>query len=92
MTYLKDVAPSDASILSIRRFDRAVLIDYLGEAATIRNVLCHGSWNKKPDAEGRSIPFFVTGLEEKQRIFDPIDIAYLQQVQRGAAELASSTL
>jgi len=47
-----------------------VLIDRLRKAATLRNVLCHGSWNKKPDAEGRSIPFFVTGLGGKQRIFD----------------------
>jgi hypothetical protein len=43
-----------------------VLIDHLREAATLRNVLCHGSWNKKPDVEGRSIPFFGTGLGEKQ--------------------------
>ena len=60
-----------------------VLIDHLREAAKLRNVLCHGSWNKKSDAEGRSIPFFTTGLGEKQRIFDtPIDIAYLHQAQR----------
>jgi hypothetical protein len=70
-----------------------VLIDRLEEAARRRNVLCHGSWNKKPDAEGRSIPFFVTGLGEKQRKCDtPIDIAYLQQVQRDVAELACEVI
>jgi hypothetical protein len=70
-----------------------VLIDRLDEAARLRNVLCHGSWNKKPDTEGRSIPFFATGLGEKQRIFDtPIDIVYLQQVQRAVAELACEVI
>jgi hypothetical protein len=70
-----------------------VLIAHLREAASLRNVLCHGSWNKKPDAEGCSTPFFVTGLGEKQRIFDsPIDIAYLQQVQRAVAELACEVI
>jgi hypothetical protein len=70
-----------------------VLIDHLREAAKLRNVLCHGSWNKKPDAEGRSVPLFVTGLGERQRIFDtPIDVAYLHQVQRHVAELACEVI
>ena len=65
------------------------LVVRLREAARLRNVLCHGSWSKKPDAEGRSVPFFVTGLREKQSIFEsPIDISYLQQTQRAVAELA----
>ena len=77
--------------INVENFD--VLIAHLREAAGLRNVLCHSSWNKKPDAEGRSIPFFVTGLGEKQRIFDtPIDIAYLQQVQRAVAELACEVI
>jgi len=88
-TYHKAVI--DQTGATIENFD--VLIDQLREAARLRNVLCHGSWNKKPDAEGRSIPFFVTGLGEKQRIFDtPIDIAYLQHVQRGVAELACKVI
>ncbi len=65
-TYSKAVR--DHGGATIENFD--VLIDHLREAGRLRNVLCHGSWNKKPDAEGRSIPFFVTGLGEKQRIFD----------------------
>jgi hypothetical protein len=58
---------------TIENFD--VLIDYLREAARLRNVLCHGSWNKKPDAEGRSIPFFVTGLEEEAEDIRPASIS-----------------
>jgi hypothetical protein len=86
-----DKAVRDHGAASIEDFD--VLISHLREAAALRNVLCHGSWNRKPDAEGRSVPFFVTGLREKQRIFDtPIDVAYLQQVQRGAAELACEVI
>jgi hypothetical protein len=88
-TYGKAVR--DHSGATVENFD--VLIAHLREAAGLRNVLCHSSWNKKPDAEGRSIPFFVTGLGEKQRIFDtPIDIAYLQQVQRAVAELACEVI
>lgn len=76
---------------TIENFD--ALTDHLREAARMRNVLCHGSWNKKPDAEGRSIPFFVTGLGEKQRIFDTsIDVPYLQHVQRGVVELACEVI
>jgi hypothetical protein len=83
-TYGKAVRDHDGA--TIENLD--VLIDRLEEAARRRNVLCHGSWNKKPDAEGRSIPFFATGLGDRQRIFDtPIDIVYLQQVQRGVVEL-----
>ena len=69
------------------------LIKHLEEAARLGNVLCHGSWNRSPDAEGRSIPFFVTGNGEKQKIFEsPIDIGDLQQLQRGVAELACEVI
>jgi hypothetical protein len=77
--------------VTIENFD--VLIDHLREAARLRNVLSHGSWNKKPDASGRSIPFFVTGLGEKRRIFyTSIDIAYLLHKRRGVAELACEVI
>jgi hypothetical protein len=86
-----DKAVRNHGIAAVENFDE--LIIRLREAATLRNVLCHGSWNKKPDAEGRSLPFFVTGLGEKQRVFDtPIDTAYLQHVQRGVAELACKVM
>ena len=63
------------------------LLNDLRDASVIRNVLCHGSW-RGPDNGGRSLPFFVN---KKVRVFDtPIDIAFLRQVQRHAAELASA--
>lgn len=62
------------------------LIDHLRESSRIRNVLCHGSWNRWPDEQGRSVPFFIN---KKNQIFEtPIDQAYLNQVQRHVAELA----
>ena len=61
------------------------LVTDLRRASEVRNVLCHGSW-PPPAALGRSVPFFV---DTKKRIFDtPVDVAYLQQVQEHAAELA----
>jgi hypothetical protein len=66
------------------------LIDRLRKASTIRNVLCHGSWNRRPDNRGRSLPFFVNRNSE---IFEtPIDLVYLNQVQRHATELACAVI
>jgi hypothetical protein len=66
------------------------LIDHLREASTIRNVLCHGSWNRLPDEQGRSVPLFINN---KKGIFEtPIDLAFLNQVQRHAAELACAVI
>jgi hypothetical protein len=88
-TYGKAVRDHGTPIIG--NFD--TLIDQLREAARMRNVLCHGAWNKKPDAEGRSIPFYVSGLGVKQKIFDsPVGIAFLQQVQRGVVELACEVM
>jgi hypothetical protein len=43
-----------------------------------------------PDNKGRSIPFFV---DKKNGIFQtPIDIAYLQQVQRHVVELTCAII
>jgi hypothetical protein len=65
------------------------LIDRLRNASTIRNVLCHGSW-RRPDSQGRSLPFFVNRNSE---IFGtPVDLAYLNQVQRHATELACAVI
>jgi hypothetical protein len=65
------------------------LLDDLREASAVRNVLCHGSW-RIPDDQGRSIPLFV---DKKHRVFEtPIDVAFLQQVQRHAAELACAVI
>lgn len=62
------------------------LVSRLRKASSVRNVLCHGSWNRRPDAQGRSVPFFVN---RELMIFDTlVDVAFLQQVQRHTAELA----
>jgi hypothetical protein len=60
------------------------LVTDLRAAARLRNVLCHGSW-RPPDANGKSIPFFVTS---KMEIFNTgVDEAYLIQTQAHVAEL-----
>jgi hypothetical protein len=65
------------------------LVSDLRKAAEMRNVLCHGSW-PPPDAQGRSIPFFV---DTKKRVFDtPVDLTFLWQVQKHAAELACEVI
>lgn len=65
------------------------LIEDLREAARIRNVLCHGSW-RKPDDEGRSVPFFITS---KMMLFNtPIDVAYLRQTRAYVVELIAAVV
>lgn len=61
------------------------LVEDLQKASRLRNVLCHGSW-RRPDDNGRSMPWFVNN---KMEVFDtPIDLAWLNQIQRHVAELA----
>ena len=60
------------------------LVDAIKQAAVIRNVICHGSW-RAPDAEGRSLPLFIN--KQKEIFETPIDIAYLNKLQRHVAEL-----
>jgi uncharacterized protein YutE (UPF0331/DUF86 family) len=65
------------------------LLDDLRKASRVRNVLCHGSWGV-PDAAGRSVPLFVNRHKE---VFEtPIDVPFLQQTQRHAAELACAVI
>lgn len=65
------------------------LLSRLRDAAQLRNVLCHGSWDS-PDAEGKSIPRYVNS---KAMAFDTqVDIAYLNQIQEAAAELACQVM
>lgn len=61
------------------------LLTDLREAAAIRNVLCHGSWNQLPDEQGQSIPFYINRKQEKWE--GPLDIASLEQVQRHVLKL-----
>jgi hypothetical protein len=65
------------------------LVADIKKGAEIRNVLCHGSW-RAPDNDGASIPLFVN---KKKEIFaTPIDVAYLEQVQKHVAELACAVI
>lgn len=65
------------------------LIKKLGEVKDYRNALCHGSW-RPPDNQGKSIPFFVNNRKE---IFQtPIDVAFLQQIQKAVGELACTVI
>lgn len=65
------------------------LVDDLRAASALRNVLCHGSWGV-PDADGKSLPFFVT---PKMMIFTtPIDIAHLRQTRAHVVELICTVI
>jgi hypothetical protein len=64
-------------------------LETLREVARLRNVLCHGSWNK-PDDAGASVPFFVNKKHEKFET--PIDIEYLKQTRSHVLELSSSVM
>ncbi len=65
------------------------LLDCLREAASRRNVICHGSW-QSPDDLGRSVPFYV---DKKRGVWeDPIDVAHLMQLQQHVAELACAVV
>ena len=65
-----------------------LLVD-LRAASDIRNVLCHGSW-RAPDANGASVPLFVTRRKE---VFDtPIDLRFLLQVQKATVELTCAVV
>ena len=65
------------------------LIQSIKDAADIRNILCHASW-RPPDAEGRSLPFFV---DRKRRVIEtPMDIQYLKGVQDCIVDLACGVI
>lgn len=65
------------------------LIEDLRAASSLRNVLCHGSW-QLPDAEGRSLPRFV---DKRMNVFaTPIDVAYLQQIRDQVVSLSCAVV
>ena len=65
------------------------LLEHLREAATRRNVICHGSW-RSPDDQGRSVPFYV---DKKRGSWEtPIDIAHLAQLRQHVAELSCAVM
>jgi hypothetical protein len=83
--YVKSVKDHQSATLE----NLADLENDLRKAATMRNVLCHGSW-RKPNAEGGSVPFFVN---KQMMVFDTeVDIAFLQQTQTHVAELACAVI
>lgn len=61
----------------------------LREASKVRNVLCHGSW-RAPDENGASVPFFVN--RQLQLFESPVDVKFLQQVQKHVSELTCSVV
>ncbi|MSM38600.1 MAG: hypothetical protein GJT30_03110 [Geobacter sp.] len=65
------------------------LLSDLKKAASMRNILCHGSW-RLPDSQGASVPFFVN--RQKEVFETAMDCAYLDQVQRHTAEIACSVI
>jgi hypothetical protein len=80
------------------------LEEALREAARMRNVICHGSW-RPPNNDGTSVPFFVTRQPSAARklskkgkpgnlvVFEqPVDVAWLEQLQRHTTELACEVM
>lgn len=61
------------------------LIRDLRDASDLRNALCHGSW-RKPDSQGRSIPFFFN--RNLRKFETPVDVKFLDQTQKCAVRLA----
>jgi hypothetical protein len=65
------------------------LVEAIKAEASIRNVLCHGSW-RSPDSSGASVPFFVN---KRHEVFETaIDVNFLIQTQAYVVELACSVI
>jgi hypothetical protein len=73
---------------TIGNFDQ--LLDDLRTMSGIRNALCHGSWNRRPDADGRSIPFFVNRKQEKFEL--ALNAEDLRQLQRQVLKLTCDVI
>jgi len=65
------------------------LIELIKDAADVRNIVCHASW-RVPDAQGKSLPFFVNRRNEV--VETKMDIQYLRQMQDHAAGLACTVI
>ena len=66
------------------------LLEDLRKAATVRNVLCHGSWCRQPDHHGRSVPFFVSNRNETYKT--PIGVGFLVDARRDATALVCAVM
>jgi hypothetical protein len=87
-TYGKAVRTHGAAVIT--PYDLEILLGQLRDSSGIRNVLCHGSWRSIPDKNGRSVPFFV---DKKGMVFTtPVDVAFLQQMQRHVVDLACAVM
>lgn len=83
--YAKALAENDRT----KGNDYTALITALKEAKDIRNVLCHGSWDK-PDDQGRTTPKFVN---RKLDVFQtPVDIGFLKQTRDASKHLICDIL
>jgi hypothetical protein len=65
------------------------LLTDLRSASALRNVICHGSWSP-PDSKGATVPFFVN--KQREVFQSPVDIAFLQKLQKSTAELACEVI
>jgi len=70
----------------LQMLDFSNLIDDLRKAKNVRDVLCHGSW-RTPKDNGFSRPHFVN--RKLERFETDVNIEFLIQTQRHAAELAA---
>ena len=74
---------------AVRLTNPGDLISDLRSAASLRNVICHGSWSG-PDADGRSLPFFVT---PKMMIFETrVDLEFFRQTRAHVVELICNVM
>lgn len=65
------------------------VLKHLREAASQRNVICHGSW-RPPDEQGQSVPFYV---DKKRGIWEtPIDVPHLAQLCQHVVELSCAVM
>ncbi|KZL21130.1 hypothetical protein PsAD2_00414 [Pseudovibrio axinellae] len=88
-TYQKAVKSNPASTIE----DIDDLVSMIKESIKIRNVLCHGSWNQTPDANGASIPFYFRKEGNDQLEFEtPINIMFLKQTQKQVADLCCKVI
>ena len=78
--YEKALAENDKT----KGHDFTALLEALKEAKNIRNVICHGSW-QKPDDEGRTLPKFVN---RKLVIFETlVDTEFLRTTRRAVVDI-----
>lgn len=69
--------------------DLDALIEQIKKAADMRNILCHASW-RPPDAEGKSLPFFVS--RKLEVVETQMDIAFLRQIQDHVSSLTCDVI